>query len=108
MSNQNKMHMAKYLPQPTHPSLSPGSDPMPDFCVGKHTVGRKDAVSITLHARAPWNCTVKIPWHYALSARPGIIPHARALELYSKNSMALCSERAPWHYTARARPGIVQ
>jgi hypothetical protein len=38
------MYMAKYLPQPTHPSLSPGSDPMPDFCVGKHTVGRKDAV----------------------------------------------------------------
>jgi hypothetical protein len=31
--------MAKYIPQPTHPSLSPGSDPMPDFCVGKHTVG---------------------------------------------------------------------
>ena len=82
MSNQNKMYMAKYLSQPTHPSLSPGSDPMPDFCVGKHTVGRKDAVSITLHARA--------------------------LELYSKNSLALCSERAPWHYTARARPGIVQ
>ena len=44
MSNQNKMYMAKYLSQPTHPSLSPGSDPMPDFCVGKHTVGRKDAV----------------------------------------------------------------
>ena len=44
MSNQNKMYMAKYLSQPTHPSLSPGSDPTPDFCVGKHTVGRKDAV----------------------------------------------------------------
>ena len=33
------MYMAKYLSQPTHPSLSPGSGPMPDFCVGKHTVG---------------------------------------------------------------------
>ena len=38
------MYMTKYIPQPTHPSLSPGSDPMPDFCVGKHTVGRKDAM----------------------------------------------------------------
>ena len=38
MSNQNHMPMAKHLSQPTHPSLSPGSDPMPDFCVGKHTV----------------------------------------------------------------------
>ena len=36
MSNQNKMYMAKYLSQLTHPSLFPGGDPMPDFCVGKH------------------------------------------------------------------------
>ena len=40
MSNQNKMYMAKYLSQPTHPSLSPESDPMPYFCVEKHTAGR--------------------------------------------------------------------
>jgi hypothetical protein len=40
MSNQNKMYMAKYLSQPTHPSLSPGSGPMPDFCVVMHPAGR--------------------------------------------------------------------